>query len=80
MSEKINFTRVVFGILFFILFSGKLFYDTLLQRRRTENPSSMAAEIFSMLGMAIALALVIGLVVLSIGLLVFYLLQDANQR
>ncbi|MBN2357132.1 hypothetical protein JXO59_13525 [candidate division KSB1 bacterium] len=80
MSEPVNFTRIVFGILLFVLFSGKLFYDSILRKWRQQKQRSMAADLLSTLAMVVALSMVIGLVVLSIGMLVFSMMQDATKQ
>ncbi len=78
MSERVDFARVALGILLFILFAGKLFYDNILDSllKRKENQTSR--DIIAMFGMAAAIALVIGVVVLFIGLFVFSSIQNAG--
>jgi hypothetical protein len=80
MSEPVNFTRILFGILLFIVFSGKLFYDVILQKKRDRAERSAAADLLSTIGMAVAIALVVGLVVISVGMAVLSLLQQAGEQ
>jgi hypothetical protein len=76
VSEPVNFNRIVFGILFFILFSGKLFYDLILQTKKEKIERSATADMLSIFGVALAIALIIGLLVVSIGMAVFLSLQE----
>jgi hypothetical protein len=79
-DEKIDFTRIVLGILFFIIFSGKMFYDVLLDHHRRNAERSAAKDIFSILGIVLIMALVVGLVVASIGFMVYAYLQQASAQ
>jgi len=79
MSEQVNFTRIVIGILLFVVFSGKLFYDVILQKKRERVERSAAADLLSTIAIAVAIALVVGLVVLSIGMAVLSLMQQSTQ-
>lgn len=62
----VPFSRILLGILLFILFSGKFFYDTVLfdmiRRRRT----TLKQDIFQLLGMLLAVGLIVTLVILMI--------------
>jgi hypothetical protein len=74
-KEEIDFSRVMLGIMLFVIFSGKMFYDALLDSYKRKVEGSMGREVIAMLGMVIVMALVIGLVVASVGLLVYLYLQ-----
>ncbi len=78
MSERVDFTRVALGILLFILFTGKLFYDTILNSLLKNKERQKSREIITMFGMAAVIALVIGVVVFMIGLFVFSSIQNAT--
>ncbi len=78
MSERVDFTRVALGILLFILFTGKLFYDTILSGLLKNQEHRRWREIITVFGMAAVISLVIGVVVLFIGLFIFSSLQNAG--
>lgn len=63
----VAFTRIALGILLFVIFAGKLFYDTvimgILRRRRT----SVRQDLISMLGITLGIALVVGMLMLFVG-------------
>ncbi|HOT98140.1 MAG TPA: hypothetical protein PLG50_02405 [bacterium] len=77
-EEAVDFSRVVLGILLFILFSGKMFYDAILDQYKRRKATSAGGEIIAMIGMVVVMAIVVGLVVVSIGLTVFYYLQQGD--
>lgn len=78
MSERVDFARVVLGILLFILFAGKMFYDTILSSLLKDTERKKYSELIAMIGMATVIALIIGVVVVFIGLYVFSSIQNAT--
>jgi len=78
-SGRVDFTRIVLGILLFILFSGKMFYDAIIDGYKKKKVQSAGAEIFSTLVTVIIMALMVAFVVSSIGLLLFAYLQQGTQ-
>ncbi len=79
-EEAIDFSRVVLGILLFILFSGKMFYDAILDQYKRRKATSAGGELIAMIGMVVVMAIVVGLVVVSIGLTVYFYLQSAQTQ
>jgi len=79
-KEAIDFSRVVLGILLFILFAGKMFYDAILDQYKRSKATSAGAEIIAMVGMVVVMAIVVALVVVSIGLTVYFYLQQGSAR
>ncbi len=68
-----DFVRVCAGIFLVIIFSTKLLYDTIIERRyRSEDP---IREFLHVLGLIVVIVLVVGFVVLAIGLLVANVLR-----
>ena len=65
----IEFARVVAGILLFVIFTGKLFYDTIIMGIVKQKRNSARQDIITILGIVIALALVVGLVIVFVGYL-----------
>jgi len=79
-SGPVNFTRIAAGILLFIIFAGKVFYDTvimgILHRRRT----SVKQDILTLIGMVIVLSLVVGLLLLFVGFLLVELFKMSQSN
>ncbi len=63
-----HFTRVLLGILLFIIFSGKVFYDTIIMGFIKQRRMSMKQDVMMLLGMILVLCLVLGSVVILVGL------------
>jgi hypothetical protein len=78
-SGGIQFTRVLLGILLFIIFSGKTFYDTIIMGMIRGKRVSLKKDIVLLLGMALGAALIVGIVVLMVGLLIIESGQEMNE-
>jgi hypothetical protein len=70
ISEKgIPLTRVVLGILFFVLFSGKLLYDTIIADYIRQRRTTLKQDIAALIGMVFGVLLLIGLVLAMVAAL-----------
>jgi cobalamin biosynthesis protein CobD/CbiB len=67
---SIQFTRVLLGILLFIIFSGKMLYDTIIMDYIRQRRTTLKQDIAQFLGMILAVALIVGLVLLMIAALI----------
>jgi hypothetical protein len=77
ISEKgIPLTRVVAGILFFVLFSGKLLYDTIITDYVRQRRTTLKQDIAALAGMVFGILLLIGLVLAMVAAL---LLESAKS-
>jgi hypothetical protein len=65
----ISIGRVVAGICLFVVFAGKLFYDTLIMEFVRQRRYSMKQDLMTLLGMILAVVLLVGFVVVMVGLL-----------
>lgn len=74
-SGPVDFIRVSLGILLFILFAGKLFYDTVIMSIVRRKRTSAKQDFFSLLGIILGLSVVVGLLLLFIG----YVLLEVYQ-
>lgn len=75
-QEGLNqFTRVLFGILLFIIFTGKVFYDTVIMGWIKQRRTSIKQDAMMLVGMVLVLCLILGLVVFLVGL---YLSEVSN--
>ncbi len=77
-QEQIDFARIALGIMLFVIFSGKMLYDALINNYKRNGERTVAADLFSALAMVVIMALVVALVVASIGLMVYAYLQQAS--
>ncbi|MDZ7261097.1 MAG: hypothetical protein ONB05_03130 [candidate division KSB1 bacterium] len=80
LTQKVGFTRVALGILLFIIFSGKLFYDTVLSGIIRRRESSVGKDLVTMVGMVIFLSLLVGLVLFFIGIFIVAYLNTSGEN
>jgi hypothetical protein len=66
---SISVGRVVLGIALFVVFSGKLFYDTMISEFIRQKRPSMKQDMIGILGMILGVLLIVGFVVVMVGLL-----------
>ncbi len=63
-EEGLNqITRVLLGILLFIIFTGKVFYDTVIMGWIKQRRTSLKQDAILLLGIILVLCLMLGLVV-----------------
>ena len=74
----IEFTRVAIGILLFIIFAGKIFYDTVIMSIIRQRRMSAKKEIVSLIGIVVVLGFVVGLLLLFAGYLLIELSKNMN--
>ena len=65
-NGSIQLTRVILGILFFILFSGKLLYDTVIMDFIRQKRTTLKQDIAAFAGMVLAVGLIVGLILLMV--------------
>ncbi|HPN34703.1 MAG TPA: hypothetical protein PK843_09325 [bacterium] len=79
MHEKpVPFPRIMIGIMLFVILSGKMFYDIMVNRRSREVEKSPAADLLATVAMVTVIALVVGLFVVTIGYLLLSGMQQAT--
>ena len=66
-AAPINMIRAVLGVLLFIIFAGKLFYDTIIMGILKQRRMSVKQDILAMIGMIVVLGFVVGLLILFVG-------------
>ncbi|MDZ7266052.1 MAG: hypothetical protein ONB48_01795 [candidate division KSB1 bacterium] len=76
MHGPVDFTRVALGILLFILFTGKMLYDTIIAPARTRAERSPLQDVLAMIGAITVIALVVGMVLLLVGLYIMKLIAS----
>jgi len=80
MSERVDFTRVVFGILLFVIFSGKMLYDRVLAPSRSQAERSNLKDVASLFAMIVIVALLIGVVILFVGLMIVNMAKEGFDQ
>ena len=66
IDQPTQFYRVLLGILLFIVFSGKLFYDVIISEFVRQKRNSVTKDLLMMLGMIGFILFFIGMIVLMI--------------
>ncbi len=77
-QAPVSLPRVMLGILLFIIFSGKILYDTIIDRVKEQRDSKGVSELLTLLGIVILMALVVGIFLVLIGLTVFAVMQQQS--
>ncbi|OVE78672.1 hypothetical protein BVY01_04745 [bacterium I07] len=76
----IDFLRVLLGVLLFIIFTGKLFYDTIIMSILKRKRFSKKQDLITLIGMVFIISLVVGLLMLFVGYLMVEFFRMANER
>ena len=75
----IDFWRIAGGILLFIIFAGKLFYDSIIMDIIRQRRTSLKRDIVTLLGMAVIVALVVGFTLFFSGFLVVKMMEKYSN-
>ena len=75
----VDFVRVAAGILLFIIFAGKLFYDTIIMGILRQRRTSVKQDILSFVGIILVMSIVVGFLLLFVGYLVIELMKMSQQ-
>ncbi|MFH1941201.1 MAG: hypothetical protein ABIL68_03775 [bacterium] len=79
-SGPVNFTRIVAGILLFVIFAGKLFYDTVIMGIIRQRRTSVKQDIVNLLGIVMGVGIVVGLLIFFVGFILVELFRSMNRR
>ncbi len=77
MRGQVSFARVMPGILLFIIFSGKILYDVILDKKRQR---SAASDLIIMFAVVIIVVLVVAAVVVFVGLFIYYSMGTLGEQ
>jgi hypothetical protein len=77
-DKYVSFPRVMAGILLFVVFSGKMLYDMMVNKRNHHYERSNAADLLATLGMVIVVAVIVGLFVVILGFALLGQMQQAT--
>jgi hypothetical protein len=78
-SGPVDFTRVLLGILLFIVFAGKVFYDTIIMGILRQRRTSVKQDVITLIGMVAGISLVVGLLIVFVGYAIVQLYQSSNR-
>jgi hypothetical protein len=73
------FVRVLLGILLFIVFAGKTFYDTVIMSAIRQRRTSLKQDIIAFLGMILGAMILVGLVILLFAMLLVAWQEQISQ-
>jgi len=78
-SGPVDFTRVLLGILLFIIFAGKVFYDTIIMGILRQRRTSVKQDVSSLFVMVACISLVVGLLIVFVGYAIVQLYQSSSR-
>jgi hypothetical protein len=79
MRGPVDFSRVAIGILLFIIFTGKLLFDTIIAPLKTRTERTAAQDVIMMIGAVTAVGLAVTMMIVLIGVYVMKLMGEQNQ-
>jgi hypothetical protein len=79
MRGPVDFSRVALGILLFIIFTGKLLFDTIIAPLKTRTERTAAQDVIMMIGAVTAIGLAVTMLILLVGVYVTKLIESQNQ-
>jgi hypothetical protein len=79
MTEHVNFSRILLGILLFVLFGGKVFYDTVLDSYKKRPERKPIVDLIVMVGSITVIALIVGITIVFIGYFIFNGMQETGD-
>lgn len=77
-DHPVYFPRIMLGILLMVIFTGKLFYDKMLDQSRPDRRRSQKSELLSLFGIIIAIAFVVAIGIFFAGYLMIQMLQQGQ--
>ena len=69
-AGRFMFMRVLLGILLFIIFAGKRFYDTVIMSTIRQRRTSMKEDLIAFLGMVLGASLLVGFILFLFALMI----------
>lgn len=79
MRGPVDFSRVALGILLFIIFTGKLLFDTIIAPLKTRTERTAAQDVIMMIGAVTAIGLAVTMMILLVGVYVMRLMAEQNR-
>ncbi len=69
-QTPVNFFRVTVGIALFIMFTGKIFYDTVIQGLIRKRRDNLKKDMIALVGIVMIISLIVGFLIFFISLYV----------
>ena len=79
-QSPISFFRVTMGIALFIIFSGKIFYDIVIQNLIRKRRDNLRNDIITLVAIVVIIAFVVGFLIFFIGLYVVEAFKMVNHN
>lgn len=79
MSGPIDFSRVAMGILLFIIFTGKLLFDTIIAPLKTRIERTALQDVIMMIGAVTAVGLAVTMMILLVGVYVMRMMAEQSR-
>ena len=80
LEARVDFSRVMLGVLLAILFIGKRLYDTVIDGFKKNRERSDIVDFLATVAIVILVALLVGAVLVFGGLFVFYSFQEMQSN
>ena len=78
--SRFQAVRVAAGIFLFIIFSGKVLYDTMIMKIIRQQRTALARDVIMTAAMLLILVIVIGALIFAVGFLSLSLLQKSIEN
>ena len=75
----LDFVRVVIGILLFIVFTGKLLFDTIFNDMIKQRDTSLKKDLLTLAGILLVVAIMVGFTIFAAGLILMNMHQKMNS-
>ncbi len=79
-QTPVSFIRVTIGIALFIIFTGKIFVDVLIQNLIKKKRESLRQDMIALVGIILIMGLVVGFLIFFISLYVVEAAKMINQN
>ncbi len=79
-SSRLSFYRIMLGILLFIVYIGKMFYDIIIDSYHKREHPNKYIDFLIMVGSVTFIALIIAAAIVITGLVIFEMASDAAQE
>jgi len=79
-QSPVNFFRVTVGVALFIIFIGKIFYDTVIQGLMRKKRDSLKKDMITLVGIIMIIGLIVGFLIFFISLYVLEAAKMFNQN
>ncbi len=80
MQSRMSFPRMMAGILLFVLFIGKLFYDVFFDSYRHRENKNKYVELLVTVGAVTFIAILVGAIALFIGLYAYEMMKNVTAE